>query len=152
MQIPKSLDLIQSALKEYAHLRASKIHGFGMFATKAIPKGTWIGEYTGDRLTLKQALKVPPADVLLLFAVGRNTYINGATNTDTRYINHSCAPNLQAVQVERRVFFQALSDIKAGKELTFDYQLANTEDKTDDYTCMCGASTCRGTMSAPTKG
>jgi glucan biosynthesis protein len=40
-----------------------------------------------------------------------------------------------------------LRAIKAGEELTFEYNLYDSED--DEQRCFCGASTCRGTMLAP---
>lgn len=147
--MPRDLDAIRNSLASFAHIRRSAIHGTGLFATQDIVASTWIGEYCGRVLTLKQANKLPPAEILLLFAVDENAYILG--EEDTKYINHSCSPNLQAVHKDRRVFFQAIRNINAGQELTFDYQLANTEDKDDPYTCLCGSRNCRGTMSATVK-
>jgi hypothetical protein len=74
----------------------------------------------------------------------------------TRFINHSCHPNLRifAVSLYRgdyRVYelaFFAIDEIPAGTELTFDY-MDHDEDhdgveKEGKVKCLCGALNCRG--------
>lgn len=69
-----------------------------------------------------------------------------------RWINHSCAPNCEAEEVEGRVFIHALRDIEAGEELFYDYGLVIdaklTKKLKREYACHCGAQTCRGTLLA----
>lgn len=77
----------------------------------------------------------------------------------TRFINHSCAPNLRIIacvtdyaeKYLHDLAFFALEDIEPGQELTFDYVDADEgEDQIDpellkDMTkCLCGADECRG--------
>ena len=84
----------------------------------------------------------------------------------TRFINHSCEPNLSIYTVSYNhsdqnlydLAFFALDEIRAGTELTFDYKDENdrtviTEEKVDRIErergyrpakCRCGVRTCRG--------
>ena len=77
----------------------------------------------------------------------------GVGGNESRYVNHSCAPNCEAVTEQRRVYLEALRTIAAGEELTYDYQLERGRWPSPEwerrYACRCGAATCRGTMLAP---
>lgn len=74
----------------------------------------------------------------------------------TRFINHSCDPNLRIFAVvtehaERhlhRLCFFAIEDIQPGTELTFDYTDGVSEQRvTKGLTkCLCGAKGCRGSL------
>jgi hypothetical protein len=79
--------------------------------------------------------------------------VNG---NSARWINHSCAPNCEAEEVDGRVFIHALRDIAADEELFYDYGLVidarQTKKLKEEYACRCGARKCRGTMLAPKRG
>jgi len=60
------------------------------------------------------------------------------------FINHSCDPNCESDNVKGRVFIVAIRDIAAGEELTYEYNLYDSDDMDQD--CHCGAKQCRGTM------
>ncbi len=142
-------------------VRPSAIHGSGAFSARRIRKGTRIIEYTGERISSEEGDRRYEEDpaahpLVLLFVVDKHTVIDAAVGgNEARFINHSCEPNCEAVTERRRVFIQALKDIAAGEELTYDYNL--TRDGQDDaeieqrYACHCGARSCRGTMLAPPK-
>jgi SET domain-containing protein len=142
-------------------VRSSPIHGFGAFASRRIRKGTRIIEYLGQRITNQEADARYNDDRMehphvLLFIVDKRTVLDAGVNgNEARYINHSCAPNCEAVIQNGRIFIEALCSISAGEELTYDYRLERAEenDIADDlrYACRCGAETCRGTMLAPRK-
>jgi uncharacterized protein len=75
---------------------------------------------------------------------------------ESRFINHSCNPNCEAVIEDgRRIYIEALQDIPVGEELVYDYQYERMDDHTADderfYACKCGAPGCRGTILAPKK-
>ncbi|MFM1885499.1 MAG: hypothetical protein RL026_656 [Pseudomonadota bacterium] len=142
-------------------VRKSKVHGSGCFARKAIPKGTRIAEYVGDRITWDQADKrYEGFDVndnhTFLFIVDKKTVIDGGVGgNDAKYINHSCDENCTSTVEAKRVFIDAARDIKKGEELGYDYQIGR--DKSDPpnvdeiYACRCGSPKCRGTMLWPPK-
>ena len=64
-----------------------------------------------------------------LFTVSSRTVIDAAVGgNDTRFINHSCAPNCEAVIEDRRVFIDALRAIPVGSELFYDYAYERATD------------------------
>jgi len=72
----------------------------------------------------------------------------------SRFVNHSCSPNMVAIAVHTenrnillpRIVFFALKDIHPGEELTIDYNCAPLKDlkHADLLICLCGAPNCRG--------
>ncbi len=139
-------------------VRESSIHGRGVFATRKIPEGTRIIEYTGARISSKQADKRAGLDPdnphhTFFFSLESGKIIDGGDGgSDARWINHSCEPNCEAQEEKGRVFIHALHDIKRGQELSYDYGLVIddkiTKSLKKDYECRCGADTCRHTMLA----
>ena len=57
-----------------------------------------------------------------------------------RFLNHSCAPNCEAVCEEGRIWITALRDIRPGEEVTFNYGY-DLEDF-QEHPCHCGAPQC----------
>jgi hypothetical protein len=89
-----------------------------------------------------------------LFTVSSRTVIDAAVGgNDTRFINHSCMPNCEAVIEGGRVFIDALRSIPVGSELFYDYAYERERDAgpADEalYPCRCGTRRCRGTILAP---
>lgn len=140
-------------------VRRSGVHGKGVYALQAIPKGTRIIEYKGEVVTWKQALKRHPHDPsdpnhTFFFHVDDDHVIDAAVNGNAaRWINHACEPNCEAEEVDGRVWIKALRDLLPGEELFYDYGLVLDERQTPgvkrQYACRCGAPSCRGTMLAP---
>ncbi len=61
------------------------------------------------------------------------------------FINHSCDPNCETQDEDGRIFVVAIRDIAAGEELTYEYNLHDS-DEDEEGICYCGAVKCRGTM------
>jgi hypothetical protein len=125
-------------------IRSSAIHAAGCYTTTRIPKGKRVAEYTGPRITKKQADTLYESSPLTyLFGLG-----NGKVVIDghcmAMFINHSCDPNCETGEVDGRVWITAIKNIAAGAEITYDYCLYDGGD--DAATCNCGAKSCRGTM------
>lgn len=145
----------------YFELRRSPIQGRGAFAVRPIRKGTRIIEYTGERISPGEADRRYDDGSMgrhhtFLFSVDKRTVIDAGVNgNDARFINHSCAPNCEAVDIGGRIYIEAIRSIAPGEELTYDYayERDGTEDETWErvYGCKCGAPTCRGTILAPPK-
>jgi uncharacterized protein len=137
-------------------VRRSGIHGKGIFAVARLEAGERVLEYKGERISWKEALRRHPHDPdnpnhTFYFALEEGGVIDGKVGGNSaRWINHSCAPNCGAEEVEGRVFIHAVRDIEAGEELFYDYGLVIDEPLTKqlkrDYVCFCGAKVCRGTM------
>lgn len=130
-------------------VRSSPIHAAGVFALSAIPKGTRIVEYTGERLKHDDADELyKDRPYTYLFGVGDGTYVIDGYGM-AMYVNHSCDPNCETEEDEDgRVWIMAIRDIAAGEELAYDYFLYDGEG---DAPCTCGSAQCRGTMYSPTE-
>jgi SET domain-containing protein len=135
-------------------IRQSGIHGRGAFATRKIRKGERIIEYIGERMPWDAASEDPDDPHTFLFGLSDgNLVINAAIGgNDSRWINHSCEPNCEAVEERKRVFIYALRDLQPGEELFYDYGLEIDEPRTleteKQFQCFCGAKACRGTLLA----
>ena len=142
-------------------IRKSSIQGRGAFATRQIRKGQRLIEYTGDRITPEEGDRRYVEDGMrrhhtFLFTVDENTCIDGKRGgNESRYINHSCDPNCEAVIEDGRIFLFAKKAMAPGTELTYDYQYERTPEHTEEdeefYRCLCGSPKCRGTILAPPK-
>ena len=138
-------------------VRNSPIHGRGVFARRTIGKGARIVEYRGQRISVEEAERRPDSDPAnpyhtFLFELHDGRVIDAAVRGNAaRWINHSCAPNCVPVEDDdSRVYIEAKRTIRAGEELSYDYQLTVTGRITAKmragYACRCGAPRCRGTM------
>ena len=135
-------------------VRNSGIHGKGVFATTRIPAGTRLIEYKGERLTEAQVDKRYAKDDnphTFLFALDDGMVIDATTGGNSaRWINHSCAPNCEAVDDEDRIYIETLRAIRPGEELSYNYRIELEERHTPElkrlYQCRCGARRCKGTI------
>lgn len=144
-------------------VRDSHIHGRGVFAARRIRKGTRIVEYTGERISNKEADRRYDDTRMkrhhtFLFTLDSKTVIDGAIKAgggDASFINHSCEPNCEAVITDRKIFIHALHTIEPGEELAYDYQYERTGKNDAElekfYVCKCGAPNCRGSIMKPAK-
>jgi SET domain-containing protein len=133
--------------------RASQIHQRGVFAEVPIKRGTRLIEYTGERISHAQASRRYRDDDsthTFLFALDDEVIDATHGGNSSRWINHSCAPNCESVEVDGRVFIEAIRDIRPGDELTYDYRMFLEERHTPalkrEFRCNCGARRCRGTL------
>ena len=145
--------------------RKSAIHGNGMFAVAPLAKGERLIEYKGRRRSHEDVDADDAGSVesghTFLFTLDDDWVIDANFGgNDARWINHSCAPNCEAVVEENeddgrksRVFIEAIRAIKPGEELTYDYGITLAERHTPRlkkiWACRCGAKDCTGTMLRP---
>lgn len=143
--------------RDFALVKASPVHGRGVFAKRVIPKGTRLFEYAGERV-LKATLAKDLAEGLtsLVYVMNLNeTYVVDGERggNDARFINHSCEPNCEVLYFNETPYIYALQDISEGDELNFDYKYGSEADveftdeqKREWFPCNCGAANCRGTL------
>ncbi|HUR41793.1 MAG TPA: SET domain-containing protein-lysine N-methyltransferase [Verrucomicrobiae bacterium] len=142
-------------------VRQSGIHGTGVFAARDLAFEEEIVWYEGALITHAEAGEREDTGHTFLFTLNEWWVIDGGVGgSDARFINHSCDPNCEAAGVDddednpdpakERIVIQALRPIRAGEELTYDYQLEVDEPITDEdrvlWACRCGSPKCRGVM------
>jgi SET domain-containing protein len=140
-------------------VRASPLHGLGVFAAARIRRGTRVLEYLGERVSHAEAdRRYEHKDAndahTFLFIVDDRTVIDaGIGGNEARFVNHACEPNCESVIEDRRVFIAAVRTIEPGEELTYDYQIQREMDDPPDvdavFACHCGSARCRGSMLWP---
>lgn len=120
----------------------SSIHGLGLFAESPILPRKKIGEYTGERISIREARKrARKRRRIAIIEVDHQIAIDGAVNGGPfRFINHSCKPNLFIRIAHGRVEFYTKRKIDTGEELTCDYGETHHDGA---LRCRCGASNCR---------
>jgi SET domain-containing protein len=125
-------------------VRSSSIHAAGVFTLEAVPKGTRILAYTGERIDHEVADKLyENRPYTFLFGIGDGSQVIDGYGM-SMYVNHCCQPNCETEEDdENRVWIVAMRHIKPGEELTYDYFLYGGDDEAP---CTCGALKCRGTM------
>ena len=146
--------------------RKSAIHGNGVFAVAPIAAGERIIEYKGELRTHAEVDAGEAGDVesghTFLFTLNDEWVIDGTRRGNiARWINHSCAPNCEALIVEHeggdrrrdKVVIETLRAIAPGEELTYNYGIRLAERHTARlkkiWACHCGAEACTGTLLQP---
>ncbi len=116
--------------------------GYGIFATKLIPKGTitWVKDDLDRVIAKKDLPKFSPA---ILDTMMKYTYRDA--NGDfvfcwdlTRYVNHSFTPNSMPTALGFEI---AIRDIQPGEEMTNDYGTLNIQEP---FECEYDAVSKRG--------
>lgn len=145
----------------------------GVKTLSPIKRGFFVDCYFGELLTAEEAearrdaaSSVQKKDIYL-FALDKFSSPDAADHRlhsvfeidgefmsgPTRFINHSCEPNLRifatvkhlADQPFHSLAFFAIKDISMGTELTFDYLDGITDGNgKEKVKCLCGARKCRG--------
>ena len=137
-------------------VRESTIQGHGVLARCSIAAGVRIIEYTGEVISDEEADRRYDDRTMdrhhtFLFSLDDGRCIDAAGGNQARFINHSCAPNCQAVEIDGRIWIESICPIEPGDELTYDYAYARSEcDEALEalYVCRCRAPSCRGTILA----
>lgn len=111
--------------------------GLGLFTTKDIPKGTFIIEYTGEKITTDESDR---RGGQYLFTLSDDYVIDGKERSNlARYINHSCRPNSEPEIDEDKwkINIYAKRAIKAGEELNYDYGKEFWNEHIKPKGCQC---------------
>jgi histone-lysine N-methyltransferase SUV39H len=147
-----------------------------------VKKGQFVDKYVGEIITAKETERrrqksdIAAKKDVYLFELDKfkgdadrddsladTVFIDGEFRSGpTRFINHSCDPNLRifarvgdhATKRFHDLAFFAIEDITAGTELTFDYvdgaedkleeDKKNPNQKKDMTRCLCKSKNCRG--------
>ncbi|KAJ1280652.1 hypothetical protein BS78_04G249300 [Paspalum vaginatum] len=160
--------VLQKGLFVKLELFRTENKGWAIRAAEPIPHGTFVCEYMGEVVKVDEAMKSAERESNVgssyLFDIasqidrervqtaGAVEYMIDATRSGnvSRFINHSCSPNLSTrlVLVESKdcqlahIGLFANQDIAAGDELAYDYRQKLISG--DGCPCHCGATNCRG--------
>ncbi|KAI2611902.1 histone H3 methyltransferase DIM-5 [Hypoxylon sp. NC1633] len=156
--------------------------GWGVRSTVEIKEGQFVDKYMGEVITAREANSrrakshIAQRKDVYLFALDKfsdpDSYddrlrgppleVDGEfLSGPTRFVNHSCDPNLRifarvgdhADKHLHDLAFFAVRDIPRGEELTFDYvdgiddsenDALDPEKQKDMTRCLCGSKKCRG--------
>ena len=118
--------------------RRSRISGFGVYAREPINKNCLIVTYDGELIRHAEAdersRRYFRRGEIWCFTVNnwwvRDAYHGGNI---ARFINHACKPNCYVDVRGRDIWIRAARNIRAGEELTYDYN-AGGEKK---IPCRC---------------
>ncbi|CAN9330984.1 unnamed protein product [Alternaria alternata] len=123
---------IQRGVPRKTLLGHSEVHGFGLYMGEDIKSGDYIGEYTGEAISVKEGdRRVTIYDyqkTMYLFRLNSKqevdaTYMGNKlrfiNNADDKYTN--CSPKNLLCNTVFRIALFATRDIKAGTELYFNY-------------------------------
>jgi tetratricopeptide (TPR) repeat protein len=126
-------------------VRPSPIHRWGVYAEERIPARRKVIEYTGERISRKEARRRWESHELdYLFTLDDYWCIDGASGgSGAEYINHSCDPNLRTWILKGHILYMSKRVIRPGEELSVDYRFAAD---TEDTPCSCGSPRCRGSI------
>ncbi|XP_023744277.1 histone-lysine N-methyltransferase SUVR5 [Lactuca sativa] len=162
--------VLQNGVKVKLEVFKTEDKGWGVRAGEPIDRGTFICEYIGEVVDEHEAKKrrhrydregcgfIYEIDArindMIRLIEGEAPYAIDATKFGnvSRYINHSCSPNLENHQVLIESLDSELShiglyasrDIAPGEELSFDYM--NKAPPGKGCQCKCGAVNCRGRL------
>lgn len=134
-------------------VKNSPIHGRGIYATKDFEYADLIVEYTGEKITKAEARRRGEAQMekaqnsnvgaVYIYELNKRYDLDGnIPENDAKYVNHSCSPTAQAVNIRGKIYIQSLADIKKGDEITIDYGFAF--ENWEDHPCLCGTKGCVG--------
>ncbi|RZC57183.1 hypothetical protein C5167_004491 [Papaver somniferum] len=175
----------QHGIKFQLEIFKTKSKGWGVRSLSSIPSGSFICEYTGELLSEKEADQNTGFDEYL-FDLARSKSSNQSPEDDSqstsisdenvedgegftinaleygnvsRFINHSCSPNVVAQNVlydhdDKRmphIMLFAADNIPPLQELTYDYnyELGSVHDSTGNIKikeCYCSSIECRKRM------
>ena len=129
-------------LHPHTELRHVNKHiGYGVFATRLIPKGTitWVRDDLDQTFGPQEILEFRKEYQELL---EKYTFVDCVGNAVlcwdlARYMNHSCEANCLGAGYEFEI---AVRDIRPGEELTDDYGTLNLRDL---FPCFCQKEHCR---------
>ena len=113
--------------------------GLGLFAVKPYRKREYVATYRGRVLANAEAERLEARGSRYMFEINSRWTIDGSSRRNhARYVNHSCRPNVEAI--ERRghqIVYIARKKIKPDEEITVDYGKNYFEAFITKSRCQC---------------
>ncbi|PLW20506.1 hypothetical protein PCASD_15566 [Puccinia coronata f. sp. avenae] len=134
--------------------------GFGMRLLSDLPKDTFVYEYLGEVIgekALHKRLKDYAMEGIKHFyfmQLQKDEYIDATKKGGFgRFLNHSCSPNCYigkwVVGRHLRMGIFTKREVRAGEELTFDYNVDRYGHEAQE--CFCGEANCIGILGGKTQ-
>ncbi|CAA0370514.1 unnamed protein product [Arabidopsis thaliana] len=166
--------VLQNGIRAKLEVFRTESKGWGLRACEHILRGTFVCEYIGEVLDQQEANKrrnqYGNGDCSYILDIDANINdigrlmeeeldyaIDATTHGNiSRFINHSCSPNLVNHQVIvesmesplAHIGLYASMDIAAGEEITRDYgRRPVPSEQENEHPCHCKATNCRGLLS-----
>ena len=141
-------------------VRASEIHGMGLFADQAFKKGDVVTEYVGEYISgevadAREKKYHEERRQDFIYRINDKLAIDATLKGGpARFMNHNCEPNCytkvitgsQGKEQLQRVILLAQNDIEINEEITFDYHIPLELDLAARIPCHCQSDACRGFM------
>lgn len=123
-------------------IRRSKIEGKGLFTDAPIRARAKVGEYTGERISVREARRrAKTREHIAIVELDHKAAIDESVGGGPfQFINHSCNPNVFIRIAYNRVEFYAKRNIAAGEEMTVDYDVSHHNG---GLRCQCKSKGCR---------
>jgi uncharacterized protein len=130
----------ESWLTPHAEVRDAGGPGLGVFATRDIPAGRVIAGFGGAVIDADGFAALAPERQVHSLQIADELFLVCPEQADPAdHVNHSCEPNCG---IAGNVLLITMTDVAAGRELTFDYAMCDS-DPYDEFECLCGEPTCR---------
>jgi hypothetical protein len=127
-------------------VRASRIHGTGVFASRDFGRGDVILAIDDSDPVPDRSRLTPEQSIHIDVFICRDGKDRVAfMKSPERYINTSCDPNVYSrTDMKSGIrYAYALKDIRRGEEVTWDYAINSSEEWETPVECNCGSSNCR---------
>lgn len=129
--MPLPLTIPKTPLKSIVR-RRSKISGWGVFAREPITKNSRIVDYAGEIISWQESdrreVKYLKKGHIWCFVLdyGKTVVDAGVGGNIGRFLNHACKPNCYTQVIDDVIWIRAGRNIRAGEELTYDYETGGT--------------------------
>ncbi len=123
-------------------VRKSSIQGSGLFTDSPIKGRSKLGEFTGERISVREARRrAKGAKRISIVELSETQAVDGSVGGGPfQFVNHSCEPSVFIRIAYGRIEFYALRDLRPGDEITCDYGDSHHNGK---LPCGCGSAGCR---------
>jgi SET domain-containing protein len=113
--------------------------GLGLFAVTPYKKREYVATYRGRVLANAEAERLEARGSRYMFEVNSRWTIDGSSRRNhARYVNHSCRPNVEAIERPgHQIVYIARRKIKADEEITVDYGKNYFEAFITKSRCQC---------------
>lgn len=126
-----------SNLEKFIYVQTSSIHGSGIFTSIDIPVGTPILKISGEVISGDECeRREEEENNVYIFWNGDDCYIDTATTSKIKYINHNCNYNCDIIEAhDNQLLLVSTKEISSGEELTIDYGYDEIYESCSCFVC-----------------